>query len=57
MDWALAIERNRQPLLRIVAVLFSMIGLGEGSFVARVSRPVYRAVLWCCARQKRRCGG
>ena len=45
MDWALAIERNRQPLLRIVAVLCSMIGLGEGSFVARVSRPVHRAVL------------
>ena len=45
MDWALAIERNRQPLLRIVAVLFGMIGLAEGGVVARVSRPVYRAVL------------
>jgi hypothetical protein len=45
MDWALAIERNRQPLLRIVAVLYGMIGLGEGRGVARVSRPVYRAVL------------
>jgi hypothetical protein len=45
MDWAQAIERNRQPLLRIVAVLFGMIGLGEGRIVARVSRPVYRAVL------------
>ena len=45
MDWALAIERNRQPLLRIVAVLFGMIGLGNGGVVTRVSRPVYRAVL------------
>ena len=45
MDWALAIERNRQPLLRIVALLFGMIGLGDGRSVARVSRPVYRAVL------------
>jgi hypothetical protein len=45
MDWALAIERNRLPLLRIVAALFAMIGLGETGVVARVSRPVYRAVL------------
>ena len=45
MDWALAIERNRQPLLRIVAVLCGMIGLGGGGAVARLSRPVYRAVL------------
>ena len=45
MDWALAIERNRQPLLRIVAALFGMIGLGEGGAVERVSRPLYRAVL------------
>ncbi|MGL4592170.1 MAG: hypothetical protein ACRCVZ_10010, partial [Aestuariivirga sp.] len=45
MDWALAIERNRQPLLRIVAALCAMIGLVEGGVVARVSRPVHRAVL------------
>jgi len=45
MDWALAIERNRLPLLRIVAALFGMIGLGDGGAVARLSRPVYRAVL------------
>lgn len=45
MDWALAIERNRKPLLRIVALLFSMIGVGDGRSVARVSRPVHRAVL------------
>ncbi len=45
MDWALAIERNRQPLLRIVAALCAMIGLVEGGVVARVSRPLHRAVL------------
>ena len=45
MDWALAIERNRQPLLRIVAVLFGMIGLHAGAAVDRVSRPLSRAVL------------
>src|SRR5262245_13339718 len=45
MDWALAIERNREPLLRIVAALFAMIGLTETGAVERLSRPVYRAVL------------
>jgi hypothetical protein len=45
MDWAFAIERNREPLLRIVATLFAMIGLSEAGQVERLSRPVYRAVL------------
>ena len=45
MDWDRAIERNREPLLRIVAALFAMIGLSEAGQVARLSRPVYRAVL------------
>src|SRR5262245_13036473 len=45
MDWALAIERNREPLLRIVAALFAMIGLGEGGAIERLSWPLYRAVL------------
>ena len=45
MDWAFAIERHREPLLRIVATLFAMIGLSEGSAVERLSRPLYRAVL------------
>ena len=45
MDWAQAIERNREPLLRIVASLFAMIGLAEGGAVERLSRPLYRAVL------------
>ena len=45
MDWAFAIERHREPLLRIVAALFAMIGLSEAGHVERLSRPVYRAVL------------
>ncbi len=45
MDWALAIERHREPLVRIVAALFAMIGLAEGSSVERLSWPLYRAVL------------
>ena len=46
MDWDRAIERNREPLLRIVAALFAMIGLSEDGQVERLSRPVYRAVLF-----------
>jgi hypothetical protein len=45
MDWDLAIERNREPLLRIVATLFGMIGLSEAGAVERLSRRVYRAIL------------
>jgi hypothetical protein len=45
MDWALAIERNRLPLLRIVAVLCGMIGLGRSATVGRVARPLHRQVL------------
>ena len=45
MDWAFAIERHREPLLRIVATLFAMIGLTETGAVERLSRPLYRAVL------------
>lgn len=45
MDWAYAIERHREPLLRIVAALFGMIGLTELNAVERLSWPVYRMVL------------
>jgi hypothetical protein len=45
MDWALAIERNRAPLLRIIATLFAMIGLTGTDAVERLSRPLYRTVL------------
>jgi hypothetical protein len=45
MDWTFAIERHREPLLRIIATLFAMIGLDEGGAIERVSRPLYHAVL------------
>ena len=45
MNWDLAIERNREPLQRIVAALFAMIGLSEAGAIERLSQPVYRAVL------------
>jgi hypothetical protein len=45
MNWDLAIERNREPLLRIIAGLFAMIGLSEGAAIDRLARPLYRSVL------------
>jgi hypothetical protein len=45
MDWNLAIERHREPLLVIVAALFAKIGLTENGTIERLSRPLYRAVL------------
>jgi hypothetical protein len=45
MDWTSAIDRHREPLLRIVLALFALIGLSEGGTVERLSRPLHRAVL------------
>lgn len=45
MDWDLAIERHRGPLLVIVAWLFAEIGLTEGKTIDRLSKPLYRFVL------------
>lgn len=45
MDWALAIDRNREALTRIIAALFAMAGLAEGGMVAALPRHVHRAVL------------
>ena len=45
MDWDLAIERHRGPLLGIVAWLFAEIGLTEGRSIERLSKPLYRFVL------------
>ncbi len=45
MDWNLAIESKRAPLLQHVLGLFARIGLTEGLTIERVSRPVYREVL------------
>jgi hypothetical protein len=38
IDWDKAIARNRDALLRIVAALFAMSGLGEGDSVATLPR-------------------
>src|SRR5919109_4105491 len=45
MNADLAIERNREGLLGVVAGLFALIGLTEGGFVERLSRPLYRKAL------------
>jgi hypothetical protein len=45
MDWARAIERNRDALAGIVAALFAMLGLVGDATVARISRDLHRAVL------------
>ncbi|MCI5074780.1 hypothetical protein [Oricola sp.] len=39
MDWALAVERNREALLRIVAALFAMVGLDEARDNAHPTLP------------------
>ncbi|MFN0194477.1 MAG: hypothetical protein ACKVP5_21310 [Aestuariivirga sp.] len=45
MDWDLAMNRNRDALLRIVAMLFAMLGLGEGAAVDRIPRALHTAIL------------
>jgi hypothetical protein len=42
MDWARAIERNRDALTGIIAALFAMLGSAAGP---RIPRPLHRAVL------------
>jgi hypothetical protein len=46
MDWDLAIKRNGEALIEIVADLFAMLGLvALTDTVSRISWPTYRAVL------------
>ncbi len=46
MDWALAIDRNREALVRIVAALFAMAGLTpQGGTATTLPNPIYRAIL------------
>lgn len=45
IEWEQAIERQRAALVRIVAMLFAMLGLDGGASVARLPLPLYRAVL------------
>jgi hypothetical protein len=45
MDWAKAIAINQAALSRIVAALIAMVELASGGPVARLPKPLYRAVL------------
>jgi hypothetical protein len=45
MDWQLAISRNREALLRIIAALFALAGLAEGRAEDVLPRHIYRAIL------------
>ena len=45
MDWTLAVNRNRDALLRIIAGMFAYAGLAEGAAFIALPRPVYRAFL------------
>jgi hypothetical protein len=45
LDWTLAITRNREALLRLVAALFALAGLIEGRALNILPRRIYRAVL------------
>jgi hypothetical protein len=45
MDWARAIERNSEALVRIVAELFAMLGLVGEANVSRIPQGLHRAVL------------
>ena len=45
MDWDLAIKRNSEALVEIVADLFAMLGLALTDRAARLPWPTYRAVL------------
>ncbi len=45
MDWNLAVESKREPLLGVVLALFAEIGLAEGVSVERLSKPLYRYIL------------
>ena len=44
INWPLAIERNREALLRIVEVLFAMAGLAEGRAAANLPRHLRNAL-------------
>ena len=45
MDWDLAIKRNSEVLMGIIAELFAMLGLDDDITLSRISHPLHRAVL------------
>ena len=45
MDWTLAITRNREALLRVIAALYAYAGLANGAAFVTLPRHIYRALL------------
>ncbi|MFN0190595.1 MAG: hypothetical protein ACKVP5_01280 [Aestuariivirga sp.] len=45
MDWDLAIKRNHDALMRIVATLFAMLGIAESAVAERIPRVLHSAIL------------
>jgi hypothetical protein len=45
LDWARAIERNRDALTSIIAALFAMLGMQDGGTLGRIERGLHRSVL------------
>jgi hypothetical protein len=45
MDWDLAIKRNSEALMGIVAEIFAMLGIAGTDIVARIPQTLHRAVL------------
>jgi hypothetical protein len=45
MDWAAAIDRNRNALIAVVAAIFSMLGLESAGTVSRLPRHLHRRAL------------
>jgi hypothetical protein len=45
MDWTLAINRNREALLRIIATLYALAGLANGAQFSALPRFTYKTIL------------
>ncbi len=45
MDWTLAINRNRDALLRVIATLYALAGLANGAQFSTLPRFTYRTIL------------
>lgn len=49
MDWALAMKRNRDDLVRALTALFVTVGVASGALVSTLPRHIYRAA-WAVLR-------
>lgn len=45
MDWTLAISRNRDALLRIIAALYALAGVANGAQFTHLPVPIYRTIM------------